>query len=91
MGSEMCIRDRTINAPMLPESALQSDPDGTFVYVVDSENRAQRQSIETGIVTPDGIAIVAGLNGDERVVLRAGAFLTPGEVVLPKLQENWAQ
>ena len=30
------------------------------------------------------IAITGGLNGNEKVVLRAGGFLNPGEVVTPR-------
>ena len=42
--------------------------------------------MKTGAVTPAGIAVVEGLNGNERVVLRAGGFLNPGETVRPQRQ-----
>jgi RND family efflux transporter MFP subunit len=74
-------------APVLPESAMQTDDNGTFVYVVDATNKVQRRKVETGIVTPRGIAIVAGLTGQESVVLRAGGFLNPGEKVRPQRQK----
>lgn len=74
----------TIVAPMLPESAILSDDEGSFVYVVDGENKAQRRAVRTGMVTDGGIAIVSGLNGTEQVVLRAGGFLTEGETVQPQ-------
>jgi len=35
-------------------------------------------------VTEQGIAITEGLTGTERVVLRAGGFLNPGETVNPQ-------
>ena len=44
-----------------------------------------RRPVKTGTVAADGIAIVQGLTGTERVVLRAGGFLQPGETVNPKL------
>ena len=69
---------------MLPESAILSDDRGSFVYVIDDENKAQRRAVETGIVTEEGIAIVEGLTGTEQVVLRAGGFLTEGETVQPR-------
>lgn len=81
----------TVLAPILPESAILTDRDGSYVYVIDSENKAQRRSVETGLVTPDGIAIVSGLSGTEKVVLRAGGFLNPGELVKPKLEGKKAQ
>jgi HlyD family secretion protein len=74
----------TINAPQLPESAILSDDKGSYVYVVGKDNKVARRSIKTGMVSEEGIAIVEGLTGSERVVLRAGGFLAPGETVNPK-------
>lgn len=73
----------TVVAPLLPESAIQSDDKGSFVYIVDRQNKVQRRPVETGIVTATGIAVVKGLSGSERVVLRAGGFLNPGDKVKP--------
>ena len=77
------IKSGSIVAPMLPESAIQSDNKGSYVYVVGQDNKVQRRDIKLGMVTNRGIAIVAGLNGSERVVLRAGGFLSPGESIKP--------
>ena len=41
----------------------------------------------TGTVTSKGIVIADGLTGSERVVLRAGGFLTEGETVRTQLAE----
>ncbi len=73
----------TLVAPLLPESAIQSDEKGSFVYVVNRQNKVQLVRVETGIVTEQGIAVVRGLSGSERVVLRAGGFLNPGDKVKP--------
>jgi RND family efflux transporter MFP subunit len=75
-----------VNAPVLPESAVLSDQNGNFVYVVDPDNKAQRRAVKTGQVSEKGIAIVSGLTGNEKVVLSAGAFLNPGQVVKPHRQ-----
>lgn len=72
-------------APMLPESAIQNDEKGPFVYVVDKSNKVRRRAVRTGLVTDAGITIAEGLTGDERVVLRAGGFLFDGDVVKPSL------
>ncbi len=82
--AQATIKSGTIVAPMLPESAVLSDDEGAFVYIVDKENKAVRRSVKTGMVTEEGIAIVEGLDGSELVVLRAGGFLTPGETVRPQ-------
>ncbi|MFC4294021.1 efflux RND transporter periplasmic adaptor subunit [Novosphingobium tardum] len=74
----------TVVAPLLPESAVLSDDKGTFVYIVGGNNKVIRQPVKTGLVTRDGIAITSGLSGNERVVLRAGGFLAPGDKVIPK-------
>ena len=70
-------------APRLPESAIQSDEQGSFVLIVGRDNRAVRRNVTTGIVTDQGIAIVAGLNGTERVITRAGGFVNAGDKVIP--------
>jgi HlyD family secretion protein len=79
------IRGGTVVAPRLPESAIMSDEKGSFVYVVDKANKIGRRAVKTGTVTDDGTAIVSGLSGSERVVLRAGGFLNPGDKVRPVL------
>lgn len=71
----------TVVAPMLPESAIQTDERGQFVYVVGKDSKVVRRPIKTGLVTEKGIAITSGLTGNERVVLRAGGFLAEGDKV----------
>lgn len=79
------IRSGTVVAPMLPESAILSDNQGNYVYVIDKDNKARRRPVKTGLVTETGIAVIEGLDGSERVVLRAGGFLQPDQTVQPKL------
>lgn len=74
----------SIVAPLLPESAVLADNAGNYVFIVGADNKVARRAVKTGMLTDDGIAITEGLTGSERVVLRAGAFLTPGESVVPK-------
>lgn len=74
----------TITAPLLPESAVLSDNKGSYVYVVDKDEKVRRRYVKTGSITDKGIVIAEGLSGNERVVLRAGAFLSDGETVKPK-------
>ncbi len=68
-------------APQLPESAILTDDKGSYVYVVGNDKRVHRRSVTPGIVTATGIAVNAGLNGNERVVERAGQFLNDGDQV----------
>ena len=80
-----------IVAPRLPESAIQSDEKGSYVLIVDRDNRVVRRNVRTGIVTDEGIAIVAGLDGSERVILRAGGFVNEGDKVNPVVDNGGRQ
>jgi RND family efflux transporter MFP subunit len=74
-------------SPILPNSAIQTDATGNFVYILGKDDKVERRAIKTGAVTDRGVAIVDGLNGDEKVVLSAGAFLSPGQKVKPILRK----
>ncbi|MGP1284051.1 MAG: efflux RND transporter periplasmic adaptor subunit [Parasphingopyxis sp.] len=74
----------SIDAPMLPESAVQSDGDGNYVYIINEDNIVERRDIAVGSVGSAGITIREGLQGNERVVRSAGAFLNPGDEVIPQ-------
>ncbi|WP_299324549.1 efflux RND transporter periplasmic adaptor subunit [Parasphingopyxis sp.] len=80
----------SIDAPMLPESAVQSDNDGNYVYIINEDNIVERREVTIGTVSTTGITIREGLRGNERVVRSAGAFLNPGDEVIPQrmTQEN---
>ncbi|NML07787.1 efflux RND transporter periplasmic adaptor subunit [Sphingomonas sp. G-3-2-10] len=75
-------------APQLPQSAVQSDEKGNFVYILDKDDKAVRQSVTTGDVSEKGVVITSGLQGNERVVLTAGAFLNAGQKVKPVQQKK---
>ena len=80
------IASGTIVAPMLPESAILSDDEGSFVFIVDKDNKVRRRGVTTGIVTPGGVADIEGLNGSEKIILRAGGFVSEGIVVVPQFE-----
>lgn len=79
------IASGAVIAPILPESALLSDNAGSYVFIVDDKGKVVRRAIKTGSITERGIIVTEGLTGSERVVQRAGAFLSAGETVKPKL------
>lgn len=84
------LRSGTITAPLLPESAIMSDDKGSFVYVVGNDKKAQRRDVKTGEVSASGIAVIQGLSGNERIVLRAGGFLNAGDPVQPVVAQRTA-
>jgi RND family efflux transporter MFP subunit len=73
-------------APLLPQSAVLSDADGNYVYLVNARNEIERRAVRVGEVSDAGATILQGLNGTEAVVLSAGPFLNPGQKVNPKRQ-----
>ena len=75
-------------APLLPESAVQSGAEGNYVLIVDNKNVVQRRAVKVGTVTDNGVAIASGLTGNERIVVLAGAFLNIGDKVKPVLLKS---
>ena len=85
--SQARIVSGTATAPLLPESAVQTDAKGQFVYIVNAQDETERRGVEVGQVSPKGVAVTRGLNGSERIVASAGAFLRPGQKVRPQVQK----
>ena len=82
------IKSGAMTAPVLPESAVQTGREGSFVYVVGKDNKVKQRPIKVGPVTANGLIIQEGLDGTERVVLYAGGFLNPDETINPKLLKS---
>jgi HlyD family secretion protein len=66
---------------ILPQTAILSDKEGTYVFVVTGENKIERRPIRVSGSVPAGIVVSEGLKGNERVVSTAGSFLREGEKV----------
>ena len=75
-------------APLLPESAVQSGPDGNYVLIVGKDDKIERRPVKVGTVTDGGVSIASGLTGNEKVVVLAGAFLNVGDKVKPTIQKS---
>jgi hypothetical protein len=58
----------TAEVPLLPESAVLSDPKGNFVYLVDANGKIARRDVKTGATNENGVAIAEGLSGEEQIV-----------------------
>jgi RND family efflux transporter MFP subunit len=67
--------------PVLPQTAVMADNDGSYVYVVGRDGQVQRRTVDVGNVIPAGVVITNGLSGRERVVSLDGGFLHSGERV----------
>ncbi len=78
------IRAGSTTAPLLPESAVLTDDAGPYVMIVGRNNAVERRGIRIGAVSDRGVVVAEGLNGTERVVESAGAFLNAGERIRPE-------
>ena len=84
--AEAKIESGATTAPLLPQSAVLSDEQGNYVYVVNSKNLIERRNVKVGSVSDAGVTIGEGISGQESVVLSAGPFLNPGQKVAPRRQ-----
>ncbi len=76
----------TASLPLLAESAVLSDAKGNnYVYIVGADNKIERRDIKVSSINDQGVSIMSGLDGNERVVFSAGGFLNPGETVNPDM------
>ena len=66
---------------------MLTDDTGTYVMVVGRNNTVERRTVRVGSVTDRGVVVTEGLNGNERVVESAGAFLNAGERVRPERRQ----
>lgn len=73
-------------AIMVAEAALGTDQGQKFVYVIDTENKAQYRRVEVGKLQNGRRAILQGLAVDERVVVSGLQRVRPGAVVEPRMQ-----
>jgi HlyD family secretion protein len=67
--------------PVLPQTAVMSDSQGTYVYIINDKSHVERRAVSVGGTIDSGVIVSAGLTGNERVVTTAGGFLRNGEPV----------
>ena len=69
---------------LVTERAVAQDQGGTYLLVVNSENRVERRSVTTG-QRIDGLTVVEeGLRTDDRVVVEGVQRARPGRMVAPE-------
>ena len=73
---------------VLPQTAVLTDERGSYVLIVDAQNKVARRPVRVSGMMQNGVTIAAGLDSDERVIATAGAFLQEGELVRPVLKES---
>jgi membrane fusion protein (multidrug efflux system) len=68
-------------AIVIPRAAVAQDQGGSFVFVVDEENRAQRRPIRLGRSTADMAVVEEGLREGDRVISEGIQRVRPGQPV----------
>ncbi|QDU71090.1 efflux RND transporter periplasmic adaptor subunit [Mucisphaera calidilacus] len=69
------------DAILAPKRAVQQGPRGSFVWLVDDENKAEQRPVVTGPWVNDNWVIEQGLNAGDRVIVNGSLGLTPGTPV----------
>ncbi len=72
---------------VLPQTAVLSDDQGSYVLIVNAQNKVERRAVRVSGIIQGGVAIAEGVMRKDQVVSTAGAFLQEGELVKPILQE----
>jgi HlyD family secretion protein len=72
---------------VLPQTAVLTDEKGSFVLIVNEQNKVERRAVHVSGVVADGVTIGDGVTDKDQVISTAGAFLQEGEVVRPVLKD----
>jgi len=72
------------NATVVPAVGVQRGPQGTFVYVVDADNRVAVRPIEVSRIEGDVALITRGLQVGEQLVTEGTSRLRAGARVVPR-------
>ncbi len=72
---------------ILPQTAVLVDEKGSYVLVVNAQNKVERHAVHVSGIVGNGVSIADGVKDKDRVVATAGAFLQQGEVVNPILKD----
>ncbi len=75
---------------VLPQTAVLIDDKGSYVLIVNAQNKVERRTVHVSGMVKNGVTIAEGIDGKEQVVVTAGAFLQEGELVKPVLKESGA-
>jgi len=71
----------------VPSSAVSFDVEGAYVQVVNN-NRVERRSIKTGLVSGGNVEVREGLQKGDVIVAKAGTFLRDGDTIRPVMPDT---
>jgi multidrug efflux system membrane fusion protein len=70
--------DTQKNAVLIPSAGIQRGPNGTFVYLVQSDDTVAIRAVKAGLTIENNVAIADGLQPGDRVVVDGAEKLTEG-------------
>ncbi len=76
------------DALVLPVSAVQRGPQGSYVYVIGADKTVAARPIEIELVTGDLALMKKGVAAGEQIVLEGQNQLRPGSLVAPRSNEH---
>lgn len=76
--------EKSYQALMVPERAINTDQSDKFVYVVNSEQKAERRNVQLGTKQGKLRVIKQGLAPNDRVIISGGLLVRPGSEVAAK-------
>jgi HlyD family secretion protein len=68
---------------VLPQTAVLTDDRGSYVLVVNAQNKVERRAVRVSGIVHGGVTIAEGISSTDQVIATAGAFLQEGELVKP--------
>jgi multidrug efflux pump subunit AcrA (membrane-fusion protein) len=73
---------------VLPQTAVLTDDKGSYVLIVNAENKIERRAVRVSGMVQNGVTIAEGVSNKDEVVATAGAFLQEGELVKPIAKQS---
>ena len=70
------------NVILIPEEAISSDQDRKYVYIIDAKNQIEHRQVKIGKMRKGMRAILEGLKGEERIVIKGIQRVRPGITVV---------
>ena len=70
------------NALVVPRAALQRDEESAYVMVAGADNRAERRTVQTGLITSDLVQVLSGVALGETVIITGLDQLVDGAPIV---------
>ncbi|MCI0641080.1 MAG: efflux RND transporter periplasmic adaptor subunit [Gemmataceae bacterium] len=75
---------------LVPEQALQRDPNGKYLLIVKDDNMVERRAVTTTLLHEGQVVIDSGLQAQDRVIINGLQRARPGAPVAPRNEDSKA-